>query len=353
MSKKRYISFLILAILLAWLFDVFIGRSLAAKLSTWPVLNRLHVLSPQAPIVITNHETVRVADSGDLTQTSSQIKSKLSTMVWVGGQADIVAGAAVNLTSDGSFVTGQGAFSRTGGQYYVVLNDGHSAQVSAQAPDPATGLVFFKAGLSGVAVANTDSSAGLAAGQKLAFSANSIQNFANKIQEVYVTAAQGDFAGQNWQADYPSRSFAVSAAGALLPGEAAVDENANVVGVWNGSRLISSDVLKTAMNLFFANGQKIIRPSFGFGYTMITANESQLTGQAQGARVVEVDPASPAKSAGLAAGDIIVSVGGQAVSEAAPLEPLLEAFAPGQQAALRVVRKGQDLDLTLIAGELK
>src|SRR5476649_2835008 len=103
MSKLQITKIVILSVLITFALNILVGRFFTAKISTWPVLNRLKILSPQAPIVINNHETFRVSDSGDAVAAANDIKSKLSSVVLVNGSNLTYLGTALNLTSDGSF----------------------------------------------------------------------------------------------------------------------------------------------------------------------------------------------------------------------------------------------------------
>ncbi|MBX9837040.1 MAG: hypothetical protein K2X69_01870, partial [Silvanigrellaceae bacterium] len=60
-SKKLVLFIVLLAAVGSWLFSIFPGRYLEAKFSTWPLLSEWKILSPQAPIVINNRETIRVS----------------------------------------------------------------------------------------------------------------------------------------------------------------------------------------------------------------------------------------------------------------------------------------------------
>lgn len=354
MSKKQAIGIVIVAVLIGWIFNVFAGRFLMARVSTWPLLNKWKILSPQAPIVINNHETVRVSDSGDIAAAADDVKSKISSVAQVFGSSVIFSGTAVNLTSDGSFVTAPGSFkSKSIGAYYVVLNDGTFGKVSQQTTDPATSLIFFKAELSGVPAANLAVSGDIKVGDKVLFAQNSLQKFDIKAIAASVTQGQNDVEGQIFQTDFPSRSFAASADTTLAPGEAVVDTSGNIAGVWNGSAIVSSDVLKQAIAVYFNNPQNIIRPSFGFSYSIITQSDSKLISLPEGAMVKEEDANSPARLAGLQVNDVITALGGQAVSESSPFEQMLEQFKPGDKMVLTITRKSQTVNLTLTVGQLK
>ncbi len=355
MSKKQFFTTILISVILALLVNIFAGRFLTAKISTLPVLNKWNILSPQAPIVINNHETVRVSDGSNAGQIADQVKSKIATVVLVGPLNSVsVAGSAVNLTSDGSFVTAASAFGgKAQGSYFVVLNDGTSAPITGTATDSATSLVFFKAALSNVPVRSLGDSSAVRVGDSIFFARNSLQDFIGKILFSTVSAEQDDIEGQIFQSDYPRRSFAAASGGQLLPGQPLVDTSGNIEGVWNGSAIISADVLKAAMALYFNNPAEIIRPAFGFSYSMVTENDSMLGSLPQGALIKTVNPNSPAKQAGLIAGDIITTLDGQAVSETSPLEPMLEQYKPGDKLDLTVARGKTPLNLTLTAGALK
>ena len=196
MKKSQIGSIIAAAVLTGWLFNIFPGRFLAAKLSTWPLLNRWQILSPQAPIVINNRETVRVEGSGDVLQAAGSVKSKISTLVEISRMTGslLAVHSAVNLTSDGSFVTAESSF-HNNNAFYVVLNDGRQTRVTRTSLDPATSLVFFKADLDNVPVANLAGSKDLSAGDKVIFVQNSLQNYYNRIFAEDVNFSESDTRG--------------------------------------------------------------------------------------------------------------------------------------------------------------
>jgi len=73
---------------------------------------------------------------------------------------------------------------------------------------------------------------------------------------------------------------------------------------------------------------------------------------AQGALVAEPQSGSPAQKAGIKAGDVIVSVNGEAVADARNLARRISALAPGTSVKLGVIRGGKEDNLTLTLGEL-
>ena len=351
MSKKQGFFIVLICVFFSWLFTFLFGRTLSAKISTWPVLNRWHLLSPDAPIVINNRETVRVPGSADLASAASSLKSKISAVVLVNNNSSQITGNALNLTSDGNFVTGSGSFPQAQGNYYVVLDDGHSAKISNQVIDPATSLIFFKAEISGVPVISFAGSKDISAGDPVLFASASFGNFATKVLAATVSASQNDVPGQIFQADYPRRGFIVSSSGSLQSGEGLFSTGSDDLGIWSGKEFISSDVLKQAVDLYLSNNQKISRPAFGFSYQIIGDSESALTGEPVGALVKVVAPGSAAQKAGLLDGDVITKINNKNTDQ--NLEQQLQAFKSGDTLDITVSRNKTILNLKLTAGELK
>ncbi|HKF38124.1 MAG TPA: trypsin-like peptidase domain-containing protein [Ktedonobacteraceae bacterium] len=71
-----------------------------------------------------------------------------------------------------------------------------------------------------------------------------------------------------------------------------------------------------------------------------------------GALVVNVVSGSPAASAGLQSGDVIVQIGNSQVNDVQSLSDILVNSSPGQTAALKVYRGSQQLTLNVTLGEL-
>ncbi|MFA5991592.1 MAG: S1C family serine protease [Candidatus Doudnabacteria bacterium] len=353
MNKKKITVLIIVCVLTGWVFNVLMGRFLTAKLSTWPVLNRMQLLSPQAPIVINNKETIRVSDSGDVTLAVAGIKSKTSTVVLVTPGQVQVLGSAINLTSNGDFVTGNATFLKSVGDFYVVLNDGRSAKITAQEKDAATALVYFKASLDNVPTANFGNSSELAPGDKVVLVQKSLQNFYNKAYLTTVVGAQKDIAGTIFNSDFLKRGFSAGSDEAWISGEVAVNANGEVVGIYNGLWLVSSDVLKQSLSLYLSSPNKISRPAFGFSYVAVTPVENKLVGVTEGIKISEVENVSAAHNAGLLVGDVIVQIDNRQTNAEVLPEEILQQYKPNDKITLKVSRKSQIINLTIIPSELK
>lgn len=344
MSKKKITVIILLTIILTLLANVFVGRWLSAKISTLAVLNKFKILSPEAPIVINNQQVVRTSDSTDLLQAANSAKSRISTVAIVDSQGNVTTvGSAVNVTSDGIFVTGSPTFAQQGQKYFVALSNGNTAAISSTTLDTATGLVFFRAPASGVTPANLGNSSTLLPGEKILFLSNSLQSFMPHFFASSVTQGETDVQDKVFDADKPSRSFGAQAVSQLVSGQAVVDSSGQIVGIWNGNSVVSATVLSQAISLYLANPQKLGWPNYGFTYSIITKTQSSLSGFPQGALVQTIK----SKISTLQAGDIITSVNGTGISETNMLENELQKYKAGDNVNFAIIRNKQQLNISV------
>ena len=71
-----------------------------------------------------------------------------------------------------------------------------------------------------------------------------------------------------------------------------------------------------------------------------------------GAFIAQVLPGSPAAQAGIEAGDIVISVDGQAIREPVDLPRVTGMLMPGSRVSVELVRNDRPLTLTVIIGQL-
>jgi serine protease Do len=353
MSKKKIFFIIIISALGAWLFSIFPGRYLEARISTWPFLMKLNILNPQAPIVITNRETIRISDSGDAIKAVSDVRSKLSLVVLTTGNNQTVVGSAVNLTSDGSFISSAEIFQeKTLANYSVILNDGQFAKITEKTVDIATGLAFFKADLKNVPVVSLGSSKDLAVGEKLIFVQSSLTPFSVKSMLGFVSTAEKDYIGKEFSTDFPGQCFSAVLPNGLISGTAVLNTASELVGIYNGKEIICASNLKLAENLYFKNNKNIVRPGFGFTYVTLSKSQTELQNISNGILVKSVVLGSPAQKASLIAGDVIINFDGHDFNSS-NLEEILQAYVPADIITMEVFRQGKKISLKLTVGELK
>lgn len=334
MNTKQFFSVVALAVVLAIMGNVFFGRYLSAKISTLPLINKWQLLAPQTPIVINNHEVVRVEGSADFMDAANSGKSKLALLIsGTGADARVVAGA-VNMTSDGLIVAPLEAVSGSNKIASVLFSDGRSGQIASVAPDPATGIAFIKVNISNLPSAALATSKNIQIGERVVVLENSLQANMARLTASFITRSQADTAGSVFTAGNPERSFSIQASSELIDGSAIVNLKGEVVGFWNGKKLISSDVIRQSLGLYLSSNAKVVRPVFSFTYRMIGKTEAVLRGMVAGAEVVT---AVKAKTQ-LLTGDVITDVDGTGISGENSLEEILEKYKPGDTVKFTVVR---------------
>jgi S1-C subfamily serine protease len=358
MNKKQFFATVFLSVILAVFLQIAFGGYLSARLSTWPVLRGFNLFNPQAPIVITNKEVVRVSDTQDAIDAVNRAKSRLSAVAVLQNNQLTVTGGAANLTSDGYFVSAQAAFNVKGATYFVILNDGQSLPIQSLHLDPATNLVVFKAAANGIGVASLVESKNLVPGQKVVLLSSGLTNFTAKFAQSHVSSSQNDNA-RVFFSDRVTRNYGVQTTSSLIPGGAIVTLDGAVAGLWDGGAVIASDAIKVASDNFLAN-KVIRRPSFGFYYRTVTLAESNTLNVPQGFVVTKPDTStaaivagSPAAVAGLQEGDYIIQVNEAKLDGSTSLEEYLEKVKPGDVVSLTLARNRQTLILNVTAGELK
>ena len=353
MSKKQA-SFIVLgAVVLSLAANILFGRVLAAKISTWPLLNRWKILSPEAPIVINTREEVRVNDAADIVQAVSSLRPKLSLVLSDAGGQITALGGAINLTSDGYVLTLKSAVgSQKVQNLFVKLDDGTVGTVSSETFDNATGVVILKTSLQNLSVVNLANSRDLSVGQRLLFLSPDLVPYSNRFSAGFVGQAQRDDAGVR-DADAPARAFKAQGIAGQEPGQAIADTSGNVEGLWDGGAVISSDVLQDLSANFLGHQGAIIRPEWGFRYRSVGPIESKILNQTAGIKVVAVTAGGPAQKAGLQDNDIIQTWDGNSVPDSASFEALLARYNPGDKINIVAMRGANQVSLVLTAGQLK
>lgn len=119
-----------------------------------------------------------------------------------------------------------------------------------------------------------------------------------------------------------------------------------------GFALPSNRVLSIARRIIEANGS-IARPDLGIEHLDLTpevASRFPRIGLEDGAVVVTVAPGGPANAVGIVAGDVITSVGGQAVSRQRPLLNAIMDLPPGQPVRVVLNRGGRIIEAEVRLG---
>jgi len=353
--KKNFVwKTVLLSVVFALAVNVLFGRFITAKLSTLPILSSFNILSPQTPIVINTREEIRVNETGDSVRIVNLVKSKVSSVVFDNRGNLEFLGTAVNLTSDGLVLTTSSVI----GQYkasslLVKLNNGEFGEVTEITEDPATELVVLKTEAPDLSVVEFDDSEKIQVGERLVMiKAGLNSNFA-EFSNSFVERQEADLEERVYNSDYPERSFAISSVGKDHKGSVLINNESKVVGIWDGEKTISSNIMQIFTRKALSNNGEILRPSFGFLYKPLNFVEEKELDLHNKVKVVKITLDGPASLAELKVGDIIFSIEGQELTQENSLEEVLERFDANDKLPIKVIRKDKELVIELEVGSMK
>ena len=148
-------------------------------------------------------------------------------------------------------------------------------------------------------------------------------------------------------------------------GGALIDTRGELIGIntailSNGSRgnqgvgfAVPVNMARRVMEQLLKNG-KVVRGYMGVMIQEVTPQLAQAFGlrDAQGALVGDVSEGSPAAQAGLVKGDIITQLNGESFTDSRELRLKISQLAPGATVKLKVLRAGQEREVSVTLGEL-
>jgi serine protease Do len=246
----------------------------------------------------------------------------------------------------------------------IRLQDGREAPGATYGLDTLTDLAIVKIdGVADLAVAPIGDSASLQVGElAIAIGSPLGLGYPDSATTGIVSALGRDLSvGANTATD-----------AAINPGNSGgplVDSSGRVIGVTTAQAqtaqgigfAIPIDIAKPIMQQALA-GEPLARPYVGVVYDMIDQGIKKQydlpldqgawvhNEDANGKSIEAVAPGSPAQQAGVATGDIITRIEGQAVDLSHPLQDLLVEYAPGRKVSVEIYRNGAYLTLMLTLG---
>ena len=130
-----------------------------------------------------------------------------------------------------------------------------------------------------------------------------------------------------------------------------VDSEGNTIGIATSalSRLAGLAIPASTINRVLdeiLNRGHVARGYLGIGLQPVTLPDHQ-----KGLIVLSVETNGPAASGGILIGDILVSLNGQAVADTDDVQTALESSAPGQAAAVGLLRGGASQQIQITVGE--
>lgn len=279
------------------------------------------------------------------------------------GKQEVSRGTGFIVQADGLIVTNKHVVDDDEAEYTVILNDERQFTARVVAKDPTNDIAILdiegenfptltlgdsdqvQIGQTVIAIGDPLSfknsvTKGVISGESRTITASDGQGQAETLEDIFQTDA----------AINPGNSGGplLDLAGTVIAMNTAVSQEGQLIGF-----AIPVNVIKRDIESVKETG-KIVRPFLGVRYVLITKEyaEQKKLPVDHGALIQsgsEDDPAvvpdSPAAKAGLKDNDIILEVGGKAVTEDHSLTGLLSAYTPGQTVALKVLRDEKEITL--------
>jgi serine protease Do len=267
-------------------------------------------------------------------------------------------GSAVVITPDGFLVTSAHVVdgSTRGGRASFV--DGRELAFSVVGSDPHSDLAVLRADADDLVAAELGDAEGLRVGQ-LVVAIGNPNGFAGSVTAGVVSAlgrslptAGGRIVDNVIQTDAALNPG--NSGGALADGRGrVVGINTAVAGVGLGLAVPVNAATRAIVGALMTEG-RFRRAYLGIagGSRPLPPRVARRLGRDSGVEVVQVADDSPAAAAGLRAEDLIVELDGEPVTDVADIQRLMVVEKIGAPVALRVLREGRELELSLVPAEL-
>lgn len=346
-SKTLWV--ILFAAFISFLFMLFAGDVLRAHIANWNWVKGRGLLSPSAPLVIHTREEVRVNDSSDIVATINRSKNKVVSVVEVVGGIDQLRGVAGAATSDGLFFTSRAVIGTSKPEALtLVASDGKRYSVQGAVSDPASTVVLLKTSARDFSLVSFASREDTSAGERVMFLGANTDGSPYFLSS-FISSSERMPDGVLFS-DTANRALFVEEPKGSLPGQGVFDLSGQLVGLWDGQRVVPGSVLQEVVAAALAHSGAVARPAFGFYYRYVSAMSPVPAGLLV-VKPLDGKPAvvasASASKAGLLEGDIIIKIGSQEVGGRAIYEELLLGAAPGSSLPLQVWRSGKAVPIEI------
>jgi serine protease DegQ len=314
-------------------------------------------VAPRAATTATAVSPTQAASSGSLPDLVQRVEPSVVTVQVSGGE-----GSGVVWNADGTIVTNNHVVE---GQQSarIVFADGSRVAGRVQATDPRNDLALVKAERTGLPAATFADRVPRVG--ELAVAMGNPLGFENSVTAGIVSGLNRNIPGSAQTGDQSLVDLLQTDA-AISPGNsggALVGADGRVIGinvayippsqgsVSLGFAIPSPRVIDVVKQLL--EDGTVDYTWLGVGYATLTPELAQQFGiDAESGVVVEsAEPGGPAAAAGLHPGDVIVAVDGKALENPEQLLGAIRARKPGDRLTLRLLRDGQQRDVTVTLGE--
>jgi putative serine protease PepD len=276
------------------------------------------------------------------------------------------AGTGVVISNDGLILTNAHVIEGAGGEISVRFNDGTTAGAELVGASTNDDIALIQADRGGLTAASLGSSANLLVGDPVV----AIGNALNLGGDPSVTSGIVSAKDRTISDGTISLDNLIQTDAAINPGNSGgplVNANGEVVGIntaiiagaQNIGFSIAIDSVEDLIDELKAGGGDLTANTAVLGVTTIDVTSPDLTQELKdqfgitaetGAVVRSVDPDSGAGKAGLQEGDVIVDIGGQAVTSSTEATRIVRGLEPGDEVDITLERQGDRTTVTATLG---
>lgn len=281
-------------------------------------------------------------------------------------QAEAI-GSGFIVTANGLIVTNKHVVSDTTMYYSVTTSDGKKYTVKNIYRDPLNDVALIKIdptqnASEKLSPLTLGDSANLQVGQYVVAIGTALGDLKNTVTTGVVSGlGRGITAGSPYEGSVEQLNDVIQTDAAINPGNSGgplFNSSGQVIGVntavsQNGQNIgfaIPINVIKDSVQNYQQNGE-IKRPFLGVSYTLMSQEIAVMNNLPQGAYIQDVQQGSPADTAGLQTGDVIVKIDGKQISSNYTLADVIAKDKIGQTITLTIYRDNntQDVQATLVA----
>lgn len=285
---------------------------------------------------------------------------------------EVSSGTGFIVSSDGTVLTNKHVVADTDASYSVIFADGRSVAAKVLARDPLQDFAVLKIQAQGIPALTLGRSGGAKIGQTVIAIGNALGEFSNTVSVGIISGlhrnitAAGAPTGPEELQELIQTDAAINrgnSGGPLLNiyGEVIGINVAMAEGAQGIGFAIPIDSIKRSLRDVQTLG-RIVYPFLGVRYITITsdlAKQKNLPVQkgvlidAGDGKVPAVVPGSPAEKAGIKAGDIILEIQGEKLTNDNSLSSVIQKYSVGQEVTIKIIRDGKEMTLTAVLAERK
>ncbi len=349
----KYSKLIVLIILLGGIGGILMDRVILPYLASFHIFQNIALLNPQAPIVITRREEIRINEGINNTEVINKVRPALITVYVHEGNFGsprfklILQTSGVIVTSDGVVVIPSSEL-RPDLSITAVLPNQEIRKAEFLTSDPLMGLTFFKISATDLPVIRQGFSRELAVGEKLLairVSENPDEPVIIPVTLIKKSGAFGslvgvyDFGRLNTflETDFKPASFDLGSV--VVNKDGAVEGDVSQLGK-DPVVLRSEDLMLAVAN--FLDDKKVVWPSFKISYAIFDESQTKLFSIPKKYGILIKQAVATLRE-----GDFVYSVNDKELTPQEGFQDILLTKKPGDGIKFKLFRNSKELELEI------